>query len=114
LDQAVRGGESIGVSAIVLYELWYGVAKSARPKENAERLRIFLSSGFSVLPFEEEDAELAGDIRAKLEALGKPIGPYDLLIAAQAVRRGTTLVTANMTEFRRVPGLKVSDWAKAR
>jgi tRNA(fMet)-specific endonuclease VapC len=58
-------------------------------------------------PFEPEDAEEAGDIRAELEREGRPIGPYDILIAAQARRRGALLVTANTGEFTRVPGLKI-------
>jgi tRNA(fMet)-specific endonuclease VapC len=53
---------------------------------------------------------IAGDLRAELERAGTPIGPYDLLIAAQALRSGSTLVTANVREFRRVPGLAVEDW----
>jgi tRNA(fMet)-specific endonuclease VapC len=63
------------------------------------------------LPFEIEDAEEAGDIRAALERAGTPIGPYDILIAAQARRRGAILVTANEHEFARVPGLMVEDWS---
>ncbi len=62
-------------------------------------------------PFEPEDAEEAGDIRAELERAGTPIGPYDVLIAAQARRRNALLVTANMGEFTRVPGLRIEDWA---
>jgi tRNA(fMet)-specific endonuclease VapC len=64
-------------------------------------------------PFEPEDAEEAGDIRAALERSGTPIGPYDTLIAAQARRRGALLVTANRREFARVPGLRSEDWAGA-
>ena len=63
-----------------------------------------------MLPFEAEDAAHAGDIRAHLESKGTPIGHYDCLIAAQARRRGATLVTANRREFERVPGLMVMDW----
>ena len=70
--------------------------------------------GIDVAPFAQEDAAIAGDLRATLEAAGTPIGPYDLLIAAQALRTGTTLVTANVSEFARVPGLVWQDWtAKA-
>ena len=58
----------------------------ARREENTERLRVFLSGVKSVLPFEEEDAAIAGDLRAALETAGSPIGPYDLLIAAQTLR----------------------------
>ena len=114
LRRAVSRDASIAVSSIVLYELWYGVARSERRRDNAERLRVFLSGGIDVLPFTPEDAVTAGDLRAALETAGTPIGPYDLLIAAQALRSGATLVTANATEFARVPRLARQDWtAKA-
>jgi len=114
LRRAVSGGASIAVSSVVLYELWYGVARSERRRENAQRLRIFLSGNIDLIPFDEEDAVAAGDLRAALEAAGKPIGPYDLVIAAQALRSGATLVTANVSEFACVPGLARQDWtAKA-
>lgn len=111
LRRAVTKGAIVAVSSIVLYELWYGVARSARRRENAERLRVFLSGGISVRPFAEEDARTAGELRATLEAAGTPIGPYDLLIAAQALRSGAILVTANVAEFARVPSLDWKDWA---
>ena len=114
LRGAVSRGASIAVSSVVLYELWYGVARSERRRENAQRLRIFLSGNLDLIPFDEEDAVAAGDLRAALETAGKPIGPYDLLIAAQALRSGATLVTANVSEFACVPGLARQDWtAKA-
>jgi tRNA(fMet)-specific endonuclease VapC len=56
-------------------------------------------------------ASEAGEIRAELERLGTPIGTYDVLIAAQARRRGAVLVTANTLEFARVPGLNRENWA---
>ena len=104
---------SIGISSIVLFELWYGVARSQHRAQNTERLRAFLAGNISVVHFEEEDALIAGDLRAELERSGTPIGPYDLLIAAQAMRAGTILVTANVAEFRRVRGLVWQDWTKA-
>ena len=110
LRRAVSRGAAITVSSIALYELWYGVARSARRRENAERLRVFLSGGIAVSDFGEEDALIAGELRATLEAAGTPIGPYDLLIAAQAVRGAATLVTANVSEFARVPSLQWQDW----
>jgi len=114
LRRTVSRGAAIAVTSIVLYELWYGVARSARRRENAERLRVFLSGGIEVSAFDEEDAKTAGELRATLEGAGTPIGPYDLLIAAQALRTGATLVTANLAEFTRVPGLQWQDWtAKA-
>ena len=110
LRRAVSRRASIGVSSVVLYELWYGVARSERRRDNAERLRVFLSGNIDVVPFDEQDAVTAGDLRATLENAGTPIGPYDLLIAAQALRSGATLVTANISEFARVRGLAWQDW----
>ena len=110
LRQVVSEGASIAVPSVVLYELWYGVARSARQRENAERLRVFLSGNLNIVGFDEEDAVAAGDLRAALETAGTPIGPYDLLIAAQALRSRATLVTANVSEFARVRGLSWQDW----
>lgn len=104
---------SIGISSIVLFELWYGVAHSQHRAQNTERLRALLAGNISVVHFEEEDAVIAGDLRAELEGSGTSIGPYDLLIAAQAIRAGTILVTANVAEFRRVRGLVWEDWTQA-
>ena len=106
LRRAISKGAAIAVSSVALYELWYGVARSARRRENGERLRVFLSGGIAVSAFGEDDAMTAGELRATLEVAGTPIGPYDLLIAAQAVRSGATLVTANVSEFARVPSLQ--------
>jgi len=111
LRRVVSKGATVGVSSIVLYELWYGVARSGRRRENAERMRVFLSGGIAAHPFTEEDAVAASDLRAALEAAGTPIGPHDLLIAAQALRSDATLVTANVAEFARVPSLRWQDWA---
>lgn len=105
------GDDVIATSSVVLFELWYGVAKSQRPKANAERIATFLSGPLEVVDFSAEDAEHAGRIRATLEGLGTPIGAYDLLIAGQALRHKATLVTANSSEFARVRGLRLQDWA---
>jgi tRNA(fMet)-specific endonuclease VapC len=110
LRRAVAGESAIAVSSVVLFELWYGVARSERRRENAERVRVFLSGRIVVVAFDEEDAAAAGELRATLEAAGTPIGPYDLLIAAQAMRTRATLVTANVSEFERVGGLVWEDW----
>jgi tRNA(fMet)-specific endonuclease VapC len=95
----------------VLYELWYGVARRVRQRENAERLRVFLSGNVSIVPFDKDDAAAAGDLRAAPETAGAPIDPYGLLIAAQVLRSRPTLVTANVSEFARVSGLIWQDWA---
>lgn len=111
-----RFRETIGraplmLSAVVMFELRYGYAKSDRRSRMEALLETFLAPGVEVLPFDAYDAAEAGDIRAALEAQGTPIGPYDLLIAAQARRRGAALVTLNRRAFERVPGLIVTDWA---
>jgi tRNA(fMet)-specific endonuclease VapC len=113
LESAIVAGAPIGIPTIVLFEMRYGIARSARPQENAAILAAFLRLDVSPWPFELEDAEEAGDIRAELERAGTPIGPYDVLIAAQARRRSALLVTANTGEFTRVPGLRIEDWAIA-
>jgi tRNA(fMet)-specific endonuclease VapC len=107
---AEASGDYLAVSSVVLFELWYGVEKSTRVRENTERLRIFLSGGLDYLDFDDEDAQTAGRVRAALEKSGTPIGAYDLLIAGQALRRGLTVVTANTSEFSRVSGLDWVDW----
>ena len=110
-ERANRAGELVATSSIVLFELWCGVAKSQRPKVNAERVATLLAGPLEILDFSTEDAEHAGRIRAALEVAGKPIGAYDLLIAGQAIRHKATLVTANSSEFGRVRGLRLQDWA---
>ena len=100
------------MSAIVSHELMSGAANSLRRRENEEKIAIFITSGcIQLIPFDEGDASAAATIRAKLRQSGEPIGPYDLLIAAQALRRRATLITANTSEFIRVAGLVVTDWA---
>lgn len=112
-QQAVTAGAVVGVSSVVAFELWYGSAKSARKQASASRLEAFFSGPFDLLPFDDEDARVAGEIRAALETAGTPIGAYDVLIAGQALRRGSTLVTANVSEFGRVAGLAWEDWASS-
>src|ERR1700694_5197488 len=104
------GDGVVATSSVVLFELWYGVAKSQRPKANSERIATFLSGPLEVLDFTPEHATRAELFRPALEGLGKPIGAYDLLIAGQALRHKATLVTANSSEFARVRGLRLQDW----
>jgi len=111
-QKAVGQGAQVNVSTIVAFELWYGVAKSKQEETNTTRLETFFAGPINLLSFEEEDAKTAGKIRAEIEAVGRPIGAYDLLIAGQAVRLKLTLVTANGREFARVKGLDWEDWAK--
>jgi tRNA(fMet)-specific endonuclease VapC len=111
-SKAVELGEQVWVASVSLYELWYGVAKSAQTEANTMRLKMFLAGAVRVLEFGEEDARYAGEIRNSLERMGRPIGTYDLLIAGQAVSRKLTLVTANTKEFARVKSLVWEDWGK--
>ena len=113
MQKASAVGDRMLVSSIAVFELWYGVGKSSRQEFNRKRLETFLAGPIRVLPFDETDARVAGSVRAALEAAGKPIGAFDLLIAGQAVRHQMTLVTANVSEFSRVKGLAWQDWAKA-
>jgi tRNA(fMet)-specific endonuclease VapC len=111
-EKELEGGAEMFVPSIVAYELWYGVAKSGRPGKNAKRVQTFFAGPVSLLPFEGGDAQAAGKVRAALEAAGKPIGAYDVLIAGQAVRHKLMLVTSNQREFSRVKGLLWEDWGK--
>lgn len=91
--------------SIVAHELYYGAFKGQRVAENLGRVEALQ---FPVLEFDHEDARRAGMLRAELA--GTPIGPYDVLIAGQALSRDMTLVTRNLREFRRVPDLRLEDW----
>lgn len=101
----------IAISSITLFELEYGAAKSQWPEKNRNNVRLFLAP-FTILPFDGNDAMIAGEIRHLLEKAGTPIGPYDIQIAAQGLARGYTIVTHNTEEFSRVPNLQVIDWIK--
>ena len=99
--------DDIAISAIVSHELFYGAFKSRRRMQN---VAVIDALQFIVLEFDKEDARQAGEIRALLASEGTPIGPYDVLIAGQAVARDMILVTQNTREFERVPGLRFEDW----
>ncbi len=109
LEEKIRAHEAdaIAVSSIVTFELYYGAFSSARLDRN---LAAIDGMRFSVVPFDQDDARRAGAVRADLKARGTPIGAFDTLIAGQALGRNLTLVTNNVREFRRVPGLSVEDW----
>lgn len=97
----------IGLSAIVQHELFFGAVNSARRDQNLARLAEL---PFAVVPFDEQDAFHAAEVRAALRARGTPIGPYDILIAGQALARNLTLVTRNTREFERIDGLRIENW----
>ncbi|MCM2257124.1 MAG: type II toxin-antitoxin system VapC family toxin [Vicinamibacteria bacterium] len=100
----------IGVSSVTVAELAYGVAKSGSARNRAA-LEGFLLP-LEIADFDDRAAWAFGLIRSALERAGKPIGPYDLQIAAHAVALGCTLVTNNVREFQRVPDLEIENWAR--
>ena len=106
-------GSAIGdvaISAITEFEVEYGLQRAATLSVVIERAMRDLLQAIPILPFEREDARLAAVVRNQLAAAGTPIGPYDLLLAATALRRGLVFVTHNTREFERVPGLNLEDW----
>lgn len=106
----VQVGE-IGISSIVLAELWYGIEASRDRKRNEAALNEFLLYA-EVLAWPEEAAPIYGRIREQLKKIGTPVGANDLLIAAHAMVTNTILVTDNMREFRRINGLKLENWIR--
>lgn len=106
-----RSPFDFAISSITLSELWYGVFKSKKQKENKAALTSFLQP-FEVIYFDDKAAEIYGLIRSKLESDGNLIGSMDLLIAAIALANNLILLTNNEREFKRVPKLKVENWVK--
>ena len=113
-QRAISRNATILLSAVVTFELWYGVGKSQHKESNSRRLEAFCAGPLDWTPFDDEDAREAGAVRAELEAVGKPIGAYDVLLAGQARRRGATIVTSNQREFDRVRNLRCEDWSAGR
>ena len=109
VSQRVRQHQpaEIGVSVVVMHELYFGAFRSQRVEKN---LAIVDGLRFEVIPFDQEDARRAGEIRAALSVSGSPIGGYDLLIAGQASARDLTLISRNLREFTRVGHLRVENW----
>jgi tRNA(fMet)-specific endonuclease VapC len=103
--------DALCISTITLGELLYGVEKSARRSQNIEAVEQF-TARLEVLPFSAKAAAHFGQIRAELARVGRPCGAYDMLIAAHARSEGLTLVTNNVPEFRRMPGLRLDNWAR--
>lgn len=103
--------ESVALTAITVSELWYGVFKSKKQKENEAALREFLLP-FTVINFDEKSAEVYGNLRNDLQKRGRPIGAMDMLIAATALANDLILATNNEKKFTRVKKLKIENWIK--
>jgi tRNA(fMet)-specific endonuclease VapC len=97
------------ICSVVKAELYFGAAQSSDPAKTRNRQMQFLNR-FRSLPFDDAAAATYGLIRADLSQRGLLIGPNDLMIAAISVAHGLTLVTHNVAEFGRVPGLAIDDW----
>lgn len=99
----------IGIPSVVFFELEVGIAKSKSPLKRRRQLDKLIEL-VSFLSFGREQAKASAKVRADLERAGTPIGPYDTLIAGTALSHGATLVTRNVDEFGRVPGLRIENW----
>ncbi len=101
----------MAISSVTLGELVYGAEHSEQVERNLADIEAMVSR-LDVLPFDQEAAYHFGRIRAALYTMGRPIGPYDMMIAGQARASGLVLVTNNTDEFSRVPGLLMEDWCQ--
>jgi tRNA(fMet)-specific endonuclease VapC len=101
--------EQLCISTITLGELYYGAEKSARQAKNLMGLAQFVAR-LEVLPFGDKAAAHYGQLRAELERAGTPCGSYDMQIGGHARSEGLILVTNNMREFARMPGVRAENW----
>jgi tRNA(fMet)-specific endonuclease VapC len=97
------------ISVVTWGELIYGAEKSSHPERNLTDIEE-MAARLEIAPFEALAAAHFGQLRAELYRIGKPIGPYDMMIAGHARSMGLILVTNNLKEFERVPGLRVENW----
>jgi tRNA(fMet)-specific endonuclease VapC len=102
--------DQMSVSTVTAMELIFGAEKSAAPEKNLPVIESFLAR-LAVLDYDLRAAEHTGQLRAELQKIGKPIGPYDQMIAGHARSLGLIVITNNEREFDRVPGLRVENWA---
>ena len=107
---AVQSGLEFAVPAVVMHELFSGIATSRNPSVERERMEETLI-GLPVLDLTADDVETTGKVAGNLRACGRSIGDIDTLIAGQALARGWTVVTRNVRHFGRVEGLLLIDWS---
>jgi tRNA(fMet)-specific endonuclease VapC len=108
---AVTPHDRVAISIITAMELQFGLAKHPEASRAKAVVEPFLTV-VQIANLPEHIAPIYGTVRATLERRGQPIGPLDTIIAAQALALGCTLVTNNLREFRRVPGLRCQDWSR--
>jgi tRNA(fMet)-specific endonuclease VapC len=102
----------MGISTVTVGELVFGAEHSQQVERNLADIEA-LAARLEVLPFDNKAAYHFGQIRATLYRIGQPIGPYDMMIAGHARASGLNLITNNVKEFERVPGLLLEDWSQA-
>jgi tRNA(fMet)-specific endonuclease VapC len=104
-----KNASRMAISTITLAELIYGAEKSKQVEKNLSTIEDFISH-LEVLPYDINATQHYGQIKAFLERSGKPIGVNDIHIAAHARSHGLTLVTNNLSEFKRIPNLALENW----
>lgn len=103
------GSDSTRIPTVVAFELWEGAARSSRPASDVRLVEEVLA-GHPDVDLKANHAKRAGEVSAALKDRGEPIGDVDLLIAGTALEEGETLVTRNMRDFERVPGLRLKTY----
>ena len=106
-----KNPEEISISSITAAELNYGAERSQNPHQNRIAVFEFLMP-FNLLDFDQRSASYYGKIRETLESKGTPIGPMDLLLAAQATAHNLIFVTNNIKEFKRIENLRLENWLR--
>ena len=99
------------ISAVTLMELMYGAEASAAVERYLRDIEGF-AARLDVFPYDNEAAAHTGQLRAELRKIGRPIGPYDEMIAGHARSRGLVVVTHNIKQFENVPGIRLTNWVK--
>ena len=110
---ASRSPDDCGVSTVSIYELYSGIARCRHPATEGRKVEVFLEPMHEI-PFDHDAALHTARIRWDLEQRGQIIGPYDLMLAGQALALGVPLITHNTHEFSRVPDLLLDDWQAAK
>lgn len=106
-----RAQGQMAISSVTWGELVYGVERSSQPERNLADIEA-MAARLDIIPFDRDAANHFGQIRADLYQAGQAIGPYDMMIAAQARACGFIMVTNNMKEFKRVAGLMLENWGR--
>jgi tRNA(fMet)-specific endonuclease VapC len=109
--KATSRGEA-AICTVTLMEIEYGLRFNPARARKIEPMIRSLLQDLPTLPYEVEDATATASVRASLAKRGTPIGPYDVMIAGTALRRGLVMVTSNCGEFERITGLILEDWRK--